>query len=181
MDIAGEVGSGGLAVISDKYRRLNREAHKDPAYGTTAHIHAPFLQGILDRAQAETLLDYGCGKQTLRAAVTGVDYRGYDPALPGLDAPPEPADAVYCGDVMEHVEPEFTDAVLADVIRLAVKVAVFVICCAPGARVLGDGKPAHRNVHPAEYWRTKLAAFGRMEEVPGIAKKPEVRIAVWKS
>lgn len=168
-------------MISDKYRRLNREAHKDPAYGTTAHIHAPFLQGILDRAQAETLLDYGCGKQTLRAAVTGVDYRGYDPALPGLDAPPEPADAVYCGDVMEHVEPEFTDAVLADVIRLAVKVAVFVICCAPGARVLGDGKPAHRNVHQAEYWRTKLAAFGRMEEVPGIAKKPEVRIAVWKS
>ena len=167
-------------MISDEYRRLNREAHKDPAYGTTGHIHAAFLQSVIDRAGAATLLDYGCGKRTLERAVTGVEYQGYDPALPGLDAPPEPADAVYCGDVMEHVEPEFTDAVLDDVIRLAARVAVFVICCAPGARKLGDGKPAHRNVHPAEYWRAKLAAYGRLEEVPGIAKKPEVRISVWK-
>jgi hypothetical protein len=57
---------------------------------------------------------------------------------------------------------------------------VFVICCAPGERILGDGKPAHRNVHPAGFWRARLERLGRLEEHPGISKKPEVRIVVWK-
>lgn len=180
MDLSHRLGAPRMELISERYRKLNRIAHSDPAYGTTGHMHAQLVQSVIDRSGAVTLLDYGCGKQTLRDAVAGVEYRGYDPALPGLDAPPDAADAVYCGDVMEHVEPEFTDNVLADVVRLANKAAVFVICCAPGARILGDGKPAHRNVHPAEYWRAKLAALGTLEEHTGIAKKPEVRIVVWK-
>lgn len=169
-----------MAMITDEYRRLNRLAHEDPAYGTTAHIHAELVQSVIDRTGAVDLLDYGCGKQTLRGAVSGVEYRGYDPALPGLDARPEAADVAYCGDVMEHVEEQFTDAILADVVGLARKAAIFVICCAPGARKLADGKPAHRNVHPADYWRAKLAALGTLDEHPGIARKPEVRIIVWK-
>lgn len=167
-------------LISEAYRRLNREAHKDPRYGTAGKMHAPLVQMVIDRAKAATLLDYGCGKQTIREHLEGVEYRGYDPALPGLDAPPEPADVVYCGDVMEHVEPEFTDAVLEDVMRLAQVAAVFVICCAPGNRLLGDGKPAHRNVLPPKAWREKLARFGRLDYFPGIASKPEIRVVVWK-
>ena len=169
-----------MGLISEEYRRLNREAHADPRYGTTGHMHADLVQSVIDRAGAKTLLDYGCGKQTLRGALSGAEYRGYDPALPGLDGHPEAADVVYCGDVMEHVETDCTDAVLGDVVRLAEKAAVFVICCAPGARILGDGKPAHRNVHPAGFWRDRLERLGRLEEHPGIAKKPEVRIVVWK-
>lgn len=167
-------------MISDEYRRLNAEAHRDPNYGRAARFHGDLVQSVIERAGAKTLLDYGCGKQTLRDVVRGVEYRGYDPAIAGLDAAPAPADVVYCGDVMEHVEPEFVDAVLADVIRLASAAAIFVICCAEGNRRLPDGSPAHRSTHPPEFWREKLQQFGRLEEHAGIATKPEVRIIVWK-
>ncbi|WP_202844800.1 hypothetical protein [Luteimonas saliphila] len=143
-------------------------------------MHADLVQSVIDRSGARALLDYGCGKQTLSGALSGVEYRGYDPALPGLDGPPAPADVVYCGDVMEHVEEQFTDAVLADVASMAGKAAIFTICCAEGNRILGDGKPAHRNVHPVEFWRGKLSAYGRLEEHEGIASKPEYRVVVWK-
>lgn len=168
-----------MVLISDEYRRLNREAHKDPTYGRAARFHAGLVQSVIDQSGARTLLDYGCGKQSLRDVITGVEYQGYDPALPGLDCPPEPADIVYCGDVMEHVEPDHAEAVLNDVVRLARVAAVFVISCAHGTRVLGDGKPAHRNVHPPEIWLEKLTKFGRVETHPGVASKPEIRTTVW--
>lgn len=173
------MGPTGVAMISERYRALNREAHSDPSYGTAASLHVDLVQSVLDATGATSLLDYGCGKQVLKGLVQVAEYRGYDPALAGLDAPPAPADVVYCGDVMEHVEPEYTDAVLADVVRLAHKAAVFVICCEGGQRILGDGLPAHRNVRPADFWRTKLEAFGVLEEHAGIARKREVRIVVW--
>ena len=180
MDFPRAVGPEGVAVISEEYRRLNAQAHQDPAYGTAAKLHAALVQEAIDRTGAKTLLDYGCGKGALQALVSGVEYRGYDPCIPGLDAAPEPADVVYCGDVMEHVEPEFVNAVLADVNRLARVAAIFVICCAKGNRSLADGSPAHRSVHRPDWWRHKLKKFGRQEEHPPIATKPEVRIIVWK-
>ena len=167
-----------MALISDEYRILNRQAHADPAYGTSGHLHAALVQSVLD--DGDSLLDYGCGKQTLRSAIRCAEYRAYDPAIPGLDAQPTPADVVYCGDVMEHVEPDCTDVVLEHVMRLARIAAVFVICCEGGRRILGDGKPAHRNVHPPQFWRDRLSKFGRLEEHPGISKKREVRIVVWR-
>ena len=172
------MGAQGVALISEGYRRLNRQAHEDPAYGTSGHLHADLVQAVL--SDGASLLDYGCGKQTLRAAIRCGEYRAYDPAIPGLDAEPAPADVVYCGDVMEHVEPDCTDAVLEHVMSLARVAAVFVICCEGGRRVLGDGLPAHRNVRPPQFWRDRLSLFGRLEEHPGIAKKLEVRIVVWK-
>lgn len=180
MDIPRPVGPEGVVLISDEYRELNRLAHEDPKYGTSAPRNAPMLQEVLDRAEAATLLDYGCGKRTLEGAVQSVLYRGYDPALPGLDAAPEPADVVYCGDVMEHVEPDFEGTVLDHVLSLARVAAVFVISCAPGNRTLADGSPAHRNVQTPEYWRARLAGYGELEEHPGLASKPEIRVIVWK-
>jgi len=169
-----------LAVITEQYRRLNALAHRDPRYGTAARFHGDLVQSVIDRTKARTLLDYGCGKQALRKVVQGVEYSGYDPAMQGLDSPPESADVVYCGDVMEHVEPEFVDDVLADVIRLAHRAAVFVISCAPGNRRLPDGSPAHRSVHSPDWWRRKLDPFGKLEEHPGIASQPELRVVVWR-
>lgn len=167
-------------LISDEYRELNRIEHLDPNYGIAAASQGPLVQKIIRRARAKTLLDYGCGKQSLRKVIRGVQYRAYDPAIPGLDEMPEPADVVYCGDVMEHVEPEYTDAVIEHVVGLAHKAAIFVICCEHGRRILGDGKPAHRNVHPPEYWRKKLLKYGRLDEYPGTSKKREIRLVVWR-
>lgn len=167
-------------MITEQYRKLNSLAHKDPTYGTAARFHGDLVQSVIDRTKARTILDYGCGKQALRKVIRDVEYSGYDPAIRGLDSPPLIADVVYCGDVMEHVEPEFVDDVLVDVLRLARHAAVFVISCAPGNRRLPDGSAAHRSVHAPEWWRMKLEAFGRLEEHPGIASQPELRVVVWR-
>lgn len=167
-------------MISDEYREANRQAHKDPAYGVAARLHGRLVRSVIKDSKAKTLLDYGCGKQKLRGVISRVQYFAYDPAIPGLDAMPAPADIVYCGDVMEHVEPEYSDAVLEHVAGLARKAAIFVISCRVCKRVLSDGKPAHRNVHPPEYWREKLSKFGKLQEYPGVSKNPEYRVVVWR-
>lgn len=153
-------------MISDEYRRLNAVAHLDPAYGTAARAHASLVQEVIDFYGAASLLDYGAGKQVLRDLVTVGEYRAYDPAIPEIAAPPEPADVVYCGDVMEHVEPEYTHAVLADVVSLARRAALFVISRKDGSRVLSDGSPAHRNVQPRIYWYRRLKSLGRLIRFP---------------
>lgn len=153
-------------MISDEYRRLNAEAHLDPAYGTAARAHAPIVQELVDYYGAASLLDYGAGKQVLRDLVDVGEYRAYDPAISEIAAPPDPADVVYCGDVMEHVEPEHTHAVLADVVRLARVAALFVISTRDGSRMLADGSPAHRNVQPRIYWFRRLKGLGRLIRLP---------------
>lgn len=146
-------------LITPEYAEMNRRAHEaDPTYGTSAARHAELVLDVARAKGAMTLLDYGAGKQTLRAAVADqLEYRAYDPAVPAIAGRPEIADIVYCGDVMEHVEPDCTDAVLADVLQLARLAAVFVIHTGPhqpGQRMLEDGQPAHRNLRSAgEWWR----------------------------
>ena len=168
-------------MITDEYRNLNALAHEDPSYGTAARFHGELVRSVIERSEAKTLLDYGCGKQALRDLVDDVvSYAGYDPAISGLDSPPHGADVVYCGDVMEHVEPQFVDAVLHDVVRLARCAAVFVISCAQGNRLLPDGSPAHRSVHAPEWWLRKIEPFGKLEEHKGIASAPELRVVVWR-
>lgn len=178
------MGQGTLPVsapvlISERYRELNREAHEDPHYGHAARYHGSLVQAVIRATRAGSLLDYGAGKQLLRDYITVSDYRAYDPAVLAISIPPEPADVVYCGDVMEHVEPEYSDAVLADVVRLARKAAIFVICLEVGSRILSDGIPAHRNVRGRKYWRRRIEAFGRTVEYQPVATKKELRIVVY--
>ena len=42
------------------------------------------------------------------------EIKEYDPAIPGKDSLPEPADIVVCSDVLEHIEPNYLLNVLVD-------------------------------------------------------------------
>src|SRR5438045_9130959 len=103
--------------ISDTYQKLNYDLHRQqPMYGGNSSGRAARVAKCVQIVQAKTLLDYGCGKGTLKSALQGLcpdlDIREYDPAMPGKTAMPKPADAVVCLDVLEHIEPKFLDAVL---------------------------------------------------------------------
>lgn len=162
-------------MISPGYRDLNAELHhRMESYGTGGHRWAAFVRGL---AEGGSVLDYGCGKGTLKQALADMDVREYDPAIPGKDSPPEAADVVVCGDVMEHVEPEFTRAVLADVCRLGTQAVFFVISCQESRKKLADGRGAHINVRPPEWWASILAEFGPFEPVS--AEEGEFA-AVWR-
>jgi len=110
------------------------------------------------------ILDYGCGQRTLEQAL-GFPIRNYDPAIPGLDTPPEPADLVVCTDVLEHIEPECLDDVLDDLRRVTRKVGFFVIANRPAKKILPDGRNAHLIQEGIDWWRPRIAARFALHQI----------------
>lgn len=143
-------------LISDEYRKLNKELHEtNEAYGTSGHKHAEAVIGLANAMQTADILDYGCGKGTLNAAV-GIRLKEYDPAVPGKDEHPAPADLVVCGDVLEHIEPDCLDYVLTDLEELTKRAIFLCVATRPAKKVLSDGRNAHLIVEPKEWWLPKL-------------------------
>lgn len=162
-----------MKTITEEYKKLNAELHERAGgYGSKGKAWAPRIDECCRRWKIATLLDYGCGKGSLKPAVAainpGVDIREFDPGVPGKDVPPERADMVVCCDVLEHVEPEYIDAVIADLVRLADRVVLVAIACRPGERVLADGSTDHKTVQPPEWWARRLAKFGRWRTIPSL-------------
>lgn len=151
-------------MISEEYRRVNAEMHKvNDDYGRMGQRYADHVRATAAVVGGKSILDYGCGKHTLRNAMPEwQDFREYDPALPGFDAPPDPADVVVCTDVMEHIEPEHLDAVLDDIQRLAGKGVFFVITMVPAGKLLPDGTNPHKICETEAWWLPKLMARWRL-------------------
>ena len=146
-------------LLSESYRALNAKLHEDPTYGTSGHKLAREVVNACNAFRTKDLLDYGCGKRGLEAAL-GFPIQNYDPCIEGLDSPPKPADIVVCGDVLEHIEPECLDAVLADIFRLTKKCALLLIANRPALRALPDGRNAHLIQEGPQWWLPKLWAHG---------------------
>jgi len=143
-------------LISEYYRDQNAELHKlRPDYGSNGHRHAPQIRELAGAMQAESILDYGCGKGTLSDAMDGL-VKNYDPAFPEWSETPEPADLVVCGDVLEHIEPECLDAVLDDLARVTKKCLFATIAMRPAAKTLPDGRNTHLIQQDLKWWLPKL-------------------------
>jgi hypothetical protein len=147
-----------LQTISDEYILLNRQLHDENAsYGDSSWRHAQKVEELREDYDCVTVLDYGCGKGSLKRGLGNPDWmREYDPAVPGKDARPEIADLVMCTDVMEHIEPGLLDNVLTDLSRLAGKAAYLVIATRESVKLLPDGTSPHKIVQNAGWWRSKL-------------------------
>lgn len=144
-------------LITPGYAELNAQLHKShPEYGTSSGKWVDVIRDIAGFLGSGDILDYGCGKQHLAAGLPQLQVRGYDPAIPCLNAPPEPADLVVCTDVLEHVEPELVDNVLDDLTRLTSKLGFFTVATRPALKVLADGRNAHLTQQPIEWWLAKL-------------------------
>ena len=131
-------------------------------FGGAAYRNAPEIARIITPLAPKTLLDYGCGKGTLKPALAplmpGLEIFEYDPAIPGKGGKPKPADVVTCLDVMEHIEPEFVDAVIANIRALTKRLLVASVTTRPAKKILADGRNAHLIVQPKEWW---LGQFGK--------------------
>lgn len=144
-------------LISQEYRALNKDLHEsDPHYGTSGAKFAPRIEAIAKTIGAITILDYGCGKQLLGKALSHLLIKGYDPALEGLNGVPEPVDFVVCGDVLEHIEPDYLEAVLDDLLRCTLKGIFLTVCCVPALKVLSDGRNAHLIQKPIDWWLPQI-------------------------
>lgn len=146
-------------LISESYRKLNARLHEDrPDYGTSGQRYAEPVRSLIKRYGPD-VLDYGCGKRTLEQSL-GLSIRNYDPAIPEYAATPEPAAIVVCTDVLEHIEPDNLNDVLADIRRCTLQVAFLTIATRPAKKTLADGRNAHLIQHGSEWWLPKLWEAG---------------------
>ena len=57
------------ALISEDYRKMQEELHRNPAYGTASIGYAPLIAQLLKEYPASEILDYGAGKGRLTLAL----------------------------------------------------------------------------------------------------------------
>jgi len=142
--------------ISEAYREQNRQLHDNPNYGISGAKWAGLVNDIYNSHSCNSVLDYGCGKETLGKALPHLMVKGYDPCIPGLATAPASADLVVCGDVMEHVEEGCVDEVLDHLQVLANKAVLLVISTQKAAKTLPDGRNAHITIRPGDWWLEKI-------------------------
>jgi hypothetical protein len=166
-----------MSVITESYRELNRKLLATDGYAVSGYKMRDSVRELSDFGRKE-ILDYGCGRKLLAFSL-GPAYtvHNYDPAVPDCSATPEPAEMVYCGDVLEHVEPDCLSDVLADLRRCVIGRGLFRICIADSTKTLDDGRNAHLLVKPHDWWREKLlgAGFAITREKP----KAEINHMTW--
>lgn len=142
--------------ISPDYLELQRQFHQsNSGYGVTGHKYADVIREIVEGLGAKSVLDYGCGKGTLKAALGDI-VREYDPCIPGKDSEPERADLVVCTDVLEHIEPHRLDNVLEHIRQLGEHV-MLIIATRPANKDLPDGRNAHLIIENADWWKNRLS------------------------
>jgi hypothetical protein len=177
---AGLYAIAGDDLISDEYRSELIELRKRQRWGADGHKFAEIVLRYAQEIDAATVLDYGCGEQTLAVALKShIRILGYDPGIAGRDAAPKPCDLTVCLDVLEHVEPDRLDKVLGHIFCVTAKAAFFVVATRPANTILPGGRNAHLIIESAEWWADKIMQAGFRIDLQETKEGRETRI--WSS
>lgn len=149
------------SLISEDYRKMQEDLHRNPNYGVASVEYAPLVAQVMESVGTRELLDYGAGKGRLGKTLSEMFDESfiihhYDPAIPEWSKRPEPCGFVTCIDVLEHIEPGLIDNVLDDLKRVTAKVGVFTVHTGPAVKVLTDGRNAHLIQKPVAWWLPKF-------------------------
>lgn len=152
------------------YLPMYREmaAGGDSFHGVSVVQHSRVIGKLINRVEAKTLLDFGCGrgdayKQPHRLhrawGLKWWDVTLYDPSFPEHDEKPagRKFDGVICSDVLEHVPEDQVDAFIAELFSFATKFVWASVCCRPAKKCFpGTEINLHCTVRPAEWWDQKF-------------------------
>lgn len=148
-----------MNLVSSEYKIVLNDTHaltKNEWGGGHSIDKLPKYEGILKSLEVKTILDYGCanGKFKVYMDKHKPQYTvyEYDPGIRGKDKLPSPADFVVCCDVMEHVEPDLLDNVMAHLRSLVIKGGFFNISTKEAITMLSDGTNAHKIVKDSNWW-----------------------------
>jgi len=170
------VGFVKRTLITAEYIRLNRQLHEDRLdYGVGGGRHAETVIKLAESLNTRSVLDYGCGKGYLAKAIPWPIWE-YDPAIPGKQEAPRPAELVCCLDVLEHVEPECILPVLSDLKRCVRQVGYFTIHTGPAQKKLADGRNTHLLQRDKAWWEKMLGKFFQVGSIQQVG--PELHVVV---
>ena len=161
-------------LISAEYRELNSKLHYDNlAYGVGGNRHAQTVLKLSETIHTQSILDYGCGKGYLAKALPFPIWE-YDPAIPGKQESPRPADIVVCTDVLEHIEPDKLLYVLDDLRRCTKQVGYFTIDLKPSTKFYADGRNTHLIQKDESWWAHKLKKFFQIGKITKVGRQLHV-------
>lgn len=151
-----------MIIINQEYQQQIQAMHEGGKFNNGAKqfkLVDPFIQEYLPA----TLLDFGCGKGALIAAIRTkypqVQCWGYDPGNPDYQVVPDRTfDAVISTDAIEHIEPEHLAESLGLIDRMIERCAFFRIACHPAKKNLPDGRNCHLIVQEPAWWREQILA-----------------------
>ena len=163
-------------LISEEYIELNRKLHQDnPQYGMSGSRHKDVVLKMADHPDIKSILDYGCGKGMLGKSIPFPIWE-YDPAVPGKDIAPKPADLVVCTDVLEHIEPDKLNFVLEDLKRVTKQIGYFVIATRPAIKTYANGQNTHLIIQKREWWEKQLNRYFDIAKT--VEGKEEIQVIV---
>lgn len=152
-------------IGSTDYINQNKQLHAlNQYYGISGSKYKDEVLRLSEKYETKDILDYGCGKGTLAKSLP-FTIKEYDPAIEGKDNIPVASDIVICTDVLEHIEPEYVDNVLADLNRCIIKIGYFVINTGPAQKTLPDGRNTHVLQKNKVWWSEKLEKFFTVENI----------------
>ena len=146
-------------MISAAYRKEQETLHENPNYGVASVGYAPIVSNLINKIGVTEVLDYGAGKGRLAKSINPdhkVKVRHYDPGVKDWSNAPDSAQFVACIDVLEHIEPEYLDAVLDDLVRVTEFYGFFTVHTGPAVKMLSDGRNAHLIQEPSAWWLPKI-------------------------
>jgi len=144
--------------FTPQYAALQQDLHSRGNYGISGHKHADHIRQLCEKLQTRDVLDYGAGQCTLAKALPFA-ITNYDPFIMGLEQEPCPHDIVVCSDVLEHIEPDCLDDVLAHLHNLTLKTLFVDVATRPANKVLADGRNAHLIQWRPEVWLSRTSKW----------------------
>lgn len=153
--------------MSPDYIEQLKEVHSTQQWGASGYSHAETVLKWMKKTESKTVLDFGCGRATLKPTLLKLDPSigaenifEYDPGIEDKDELPEPADLLVANDVLEHIEPNYMRSSLQYIRDLARKAAYFTIALTPSKVLLPDGSNSHLTLWSEEKWKQYLHEAG---------------------
>lgn len=158
-------------IITETYASQLRQMHNQPEKKIGFGVQPPEkLIEILNNSDHQHILDFGCGKGEIFSKVQEIfpsrTVVGYDPGVEKYSFYPNNIDFIYSVDTLEHIEPEFLNQVLTNLLNDS-KHQFHLIACHPAKKNLPDGRNCHLIVEEPDWWIRKIkSVVGEYADIP---------------